>query len=459
MINKHTIEKSIIFISFHFPPDAKVGAKRIAKLAGFLKEKGFKVSILTVKDKYYDIHDDSLCNNSLNIYRTSMFPSIRLMYIGIKKLICRLTGRNACEINSTTSDSEMTDNYILASTNDGKSSGFLGWIRRMILSFIWLPDDKHGWVPFGFIKCLTLFKKHRIIYSSSPPHSVHLIPLLTSFLFKNNIWVAEFRDPWIAETKPLFVRTRLSDWLENLWISTILKRCARVIVVTAAMKNDLVTKYPQYERKIKIYYNGYDENEFAPIMISERKESQKIIFAHAGAFYHGRDPKIFMTAVSELISDGKINKNDIQINFIGDSHIGASDSIEDYAELLNISELTKCYGYVPNKICLGELHKADVLLLFSVEQPQQVPAKFYEYLALKKSILSITTGGMTSELIDKTGSGINVHPNDVKEIKEAILKMFSGQLPERNETEIRKFNIYSIYTGLSEDLNDLTEQQ
>ncbi len=449
-------DKSILFISYHYPPDAAVGAKRIAKLAKSLKEKGYQVGVLTVKAKYYERHDYSLCDNDLEVYRTNMIPSLRLLYIRMKNLLGHFRGDAAGERPESTPDLEIADTYMSTSTVGRRSSGPLDWVKRTILSIIWLPDYFQGWVPFGFIKCLTLKKRYNILYSSSPYHSAHLIPMLTSIFFKNILWVSEFRDPWITEWKPSFVRTRFTDWLEKQWQSAVMKRSSRVIVVTDEMKRYLAADYPQYEDKIKVYYNGYDDNEFMIFKNREKDETKRMTIAHAGAFYIGRDPKNILLAVSELVLNGEISADDIQLIFIGDSRLAGGESIEEYAKLLGIANIVLCHGYIPNSECLVELNKADVLLLFSIKQPLQVPAKFYEYLALNKSILSITTGGMTSALIDKTRSGVNVPPDNISEMKTAIMKIFHKQLPQRNESEIKKFNIDYIFNDLREDLDSLS---
>ena len=151
MASDPSIDHSILFISYHFPPDAAVGAKRIAKLAGFLKDGGYKVGVLTVKAKYFERNDYSLCDDELEVYRTSMLPSARLLYLRIKKILGRVRNSGTDGVSASEYAPEM---------NDEGSSGPLGWIKRAILSIIWLPDYFQGWVPFGFTRCLRLRKKY-----------------------------------------------------------------------------------------------------------------------------------------------------------------------------------------------------------------------------------------------------------------------------------------------------------
>jgi glycosyltransferase involved in cell wall biosynthesis len=133
------------------------------------------------------------------------------------------------------------------------------------------------------------------------------------------------------------------------------------------------------------------------------------------------------------------------------------ESVEEMVRVRLLEDVVRCVGYVPYDECVREMNRADVLLLFSIDQPLQIPAKLYEYLALNKRILSISTGGITEELIDRTGSGLNVKPDDMPGMKKAILTLVSGGGPARNESEVGRFDIRSIVGALSEDLGGLTK--
>ena len=99
----------------------------------------------------------------------------------------------------------------------------------------------------------------------------------------------------------------------------------------------------------------------------------------------------------------------------------------------------------------------DVLLLFNINQPLQVPAKFYEYIGLRKKVLCISTGGITDELIAETKIGLSVHPNDLEGIKNAIRSLIALPLPAGNPDAIDRFKTSSIFSRLAVQLEAFME--
>ena len=69
------------------------------------------------------------------------------------------------------------------------------------------------------------------------------------------------------------------------------------------------------------------------------------------------------------------------------------------------------------------MQKAVVLLLFATEH-YAIPAKAYEYLFAGRYILCFAKDGATADLIRKTKSGIVVDPYNVREIKDAVKKLY-----------------------------------
>ena len=451
-------EKRVLFISYYYPPDSQIGAKRVAKLAKCLMENGWRVGILTVKEKFCERIDRSYDVPGVDVYRTSMFQSMRFALPRLRALLARL--------KRTQRGSGQGEGLAKAGRPPIREApvpefGPLGrahsWIRRFIFSMIWLPDDRQGWVPFGARRFLGLLSTYPLAYSSSPPASTHLIPLFASYLTRRFRWVAEFRDPWTTFPKPAYARTRLGDWLEEKWEASVIARSARVVVVTEAMKRDLAGKYPAHADKIRLYSNGFDRDEFAPFTDSVSVSAKgKTTFVYAGQFDYGRNPRTFLQALSELIDDGALDREKVRVVLMSNTDIGG-ESVEEIARKCRLEDVVQCAGYVPYDQCVREMSRADVLLLFSIDQPLQVPAKLYEYLALKKRILSISTGGITDEMIDRTGSGLNVKPDDMPGMKKAILALVSGGGPPRNEREVERFDIRSIVRALSEDLDSLTK--
>ncbi|MDZ7859293.1 MAG: glycosyltransferase [Candidatus Krumholzibacteriota bacterium] len=447
-------QKSILFITYHFPPDSEIGGKRTARLAKFFREKGWNVGVLTVKERYYEIRDDSFTVDDIVVYRTYMFKNVRFLYLNIKKWFKKKLK------NQSYTNRDIHYREVDGKNDIGAEKTFslrlFSRLKRYILSLVWLPDDHQGWVPFALFKCLSIIDRYDIVYSSSPPKSVPLIPLFATYFPMKFIWVSEFRDPWDVSQKPKQFRSKFTNYLENKWEYEFFKRSSMVIAVTEAMEKNFSEKFPYYSEKIKTFYNGFDEDEFKHIDSGDKREDDgKLVLTYAGHFSYGRNPRSLMEALSELIRENALQRNKVEIRLIGDLYV-EGESIKNMADEFHLSDVVKCMGYVAFNECLKQMSKSDIFLLFNIEQPLQVPAKFFEYIALGKSILSISTGGITDRLIERTGTGISVKPEDIPGIKDAIMKLASMTTKVVKE-EVRKFDIKVIFEELENELSSIIE--
>lgn len=79
----------ILLITYHYPPDAAVGAIRPAALAKFLSEFGWNPIILSVREQYYDLLDNSPGESAVGripVVRTGVLTSPSQYYRRLKRL-------------------------------------------------------------------------------------------------------------------------------------------------------------------------------------------------------------------------------------------------------------------------------------------------------------------------------------------------------------------------------------
>ena len=104
-----------------------------------------------------------------------------------------------------------------------------------------------------------------------------------------------------------------------------------------------------------------------------------------GTIYAGRrDPKPLFQALSEVGFDPK----DVRVQFYGNG----LDIIRDQADRLGVKDFVEIYPPVPYDDSVDTQRRADVLLLLQWNDPREqgnVPAKLFEYLAVRRPILSI----------------------------------------------------------------------
>ena len=167
--------------------------------------------------------------------------------------------------------------------------------------------------------------------------------------------------------------------------------------------------------------NGHDESDFDDAPFSKTKSS-KMRVCHAGALYLGRNPEPLFRTLSDLLTKGVIERNEMEIEFIGEPHYNGhnlSHLVEKYA----LEGIVVLAGKMPFDQCLKRLKQSDGLLLFAQGQPQAIPGKVFEYLRMNKPILAIADDGDTKDLLGSSPHCFVANPHVGKEIEEKLLEM------------------------------------
>jgi hypothetical protein len=116
------------------------------------------------------------------------------------------------------------------------------------------------------------------------------------------------------------------------------------------------------------------------------EKSEKISITYAGSFYHGRSPQLLLDAAAEL--EDSI-ASDFHFHFIGEISPGQVQAIES----MQLKAEITIHGKQNHEYCLSKLAESDICLLMAIGQPNQIPAKVYEYIGLGRPILSISEPG------------------------------------------------------------------
>jgi len=424
-------------LAHDFPPSASVGTLRTLRFAKYLPDYGWEPIILTLKENYYHLVDQSLFSdikNFKNIYRT-----YSLKYPRRK-------------------DRE---------TQQNKRKSLYYKIERIVKSIIPAPDDSIGWLPFALVKAFYLLKSKNIsvIYTTSPPHSVHLIGYLLKKLSKKP-WIADFRDPWTnwvpyLYTPPTEMRRKTQEYLEH----TVLNCADKVITNTEPMKEDFINKYPDIdgEKYISIT-NGYDPDDFSHICV-EQKGKFTITYTGTLSFLDTQNPrynpKFFLEAVKQLLEESPFLKEKLQIIFVGpgaDTEL-ASKKIEK----LNLEKVVKTVGPVSHKRCIQFLIRSHILLLIHYSgkgSEAWIPAKTFEYIGAGKPILALAPKkGATADLLKSLNAGIIVPPEEPESIKKALFSLYrryeKGNLKGPDPSLIQSLSIQRLTKKLVTILESL----
>lgn len=410
--------KNVLLISYHFPPDAAVGAFRCQKFAKYLPAHGWIPHILTVKERHYHHLDPSRLSDvaSARIVRTGSLPSPLSALLTVRSALWRALGRsdvarpNLEAVASTTRDERQQP-----------APGIRAAVRRLVLSLGRLPDDQIGWVPHAVSSGLRICRRQHIdaIVSTSPPHSAHLVGLLLKRMTGIR-WVADFRDPWVGHpVKLLSQRTKLSDRIDARLERAVVLGADRVVLLTERMCISFLSRYPQQRQdKFSTIYNGFDADDFAAV--GPVSPDPFFTLAHIGSLYHQRSPRGLLASIANLLQRGKIPRSDIRIVFMGETHDGQQPDV--LGKSLGLTDLMQVSGPVSHRQALTGMRQADLLCLFVQGWSEQIPAKTFEYLAAGAPILAVAGEGAAADFVTKAG-GIVV-PDEPWAIEEAIHQQY-----------------------------------
>jgi glycosyltransferase involved in cell wall biosynthesis len=385
-------EKKVLIISYYFPPLGMGGVQRITKFVKYLPESGWKPYVLTVKDVEYIAKDRSLLNDltdQARITRTGSFDPLRIQF-----LLKNILGSR---------DEEVARESL-------KKSGLLSWL--------FFPDNKVGWIPFALKKGLSVCRREKIdlIFSTSPPPSAHL----TAYLIKRATkipWIADFRDPWIGyklERYPTQLHLLLKKRLEK----TIITNADKVVAANPIIKGELEKTNPRKEN-LCLIDQGYDEEDFENF---RPVAPEKFTIGYLGTFSQDCNPEPFFCALGELISENLVPKKKI-----GLKHVGGSLQIDmrKMAQKYGLQEILETKGYISHKDALNQMENVSVLLLVTSDDPCVFPAKVFEYLRLGKPILGIVPqDSEMAKLLREMKAQAIVPPENGEGIKQAILASF-----------------------------------
>lgn len=449
----------VLLICYHFPPDVSVGAVRPAKFAKYLSRLRWQPYILTVEERYIPVREETRLDEvvHLPIVRTRVWPTL----VQLALLVTRRLHRPALRARRASVSAG-------AGTGPAKGRSLSAHFKRYLNSLFELPDRQVGWLIPAAWAAYRLVKTHdiRFIVTSSPPRTTALIGLLLSYVARVKL-VTDLRDPWfvpylqdswfLSQKEISESRSALADKIEGWLEWKILDRSARVITTTERHAAALRDSYPGLPAdRISIIPNGYDAEDFGAL--GPAAAPQKFTISYFGSFYLDRTPRHFFEALNELIRDGRLSPSGLAINLIGEVHWTRDGSLQD---LILSSELAGCVSVqapIAYRECLRRMMEAHVLLLFQPRHHCSIPAKAFEYLALRKRILCLAHDGATADLIHNTGAGLVVPPEDVSAIKAAILRLveeFQAGRPVGYRSDVSLLDREALAREFSRLLNEL----
>ena len=384
-----TRRRRLLVVLYHYPPVSSVGASRWLAQAKYLRRLGHEVTILTTS-AFGGLPDDAAAG-VVRAYDVVAAPIVR-----------RLLGRSAAPRTGMAVGEEKP-----APTA----------ITRLVV-----PDPTGAsWAPWAAAAARRLVRERAIdcVVSSSPPESAHLVGLAAA---GSVAWIADFRDGWTFEPmRPRFY-TRLQHHLDERLEHRVVTRADRVLAVSRPLVDD-------FRRRFRVDAM-HVPNAWDPELADEPAEDvpdlsrDRVSLVHTGAFTGawGRDPRPLLQAVASL-PEAYAAKLELVL-------AGPPQEARLVAEH-GLAGRARHVGRLPRASALALQRRADVLVLVTSSYSGEATGKLAEYLGAGRPILALAEENEAARVVEDTGTGIAVSPDDPAGIAAALRDAAAGRLAER----------------------------
>ena len=401
--------KKFLFITYYYPPAGGPSVQRIIRIIQHMRKNGWQCIVLTVDKGDYTTVDPQLMERvpaDTQVIRTDFFEPYRLYR--------KLTGK------------KQDEKIPLAVLSSHSKASWKEKIANTIRMNLFIPDGRIGWYRPGVnagMKAVKNDKDIKLVLSSGPPHTVHLIA--STIVKKTGLpFVADFRDPWIyidyySEIKRNFLTVALDKYLEGL----VLRRADAITVIGPVCRDQIVNHHKNINpQKTHIIYNGFDPDVYCVEKSDPPKD--KIILTYIGNLPINRYTPTFYQAIADLKFENKIETKKFQIHFYGNVDEAVRKEISNF----KIDEFLFFYDFVPHQQAIKAIILSHLLLLIINDTPTKkgiVPGKMFEYLATGRYILGIgPTEGDAVDVFSETGCGTFFDYKDRKGIKNFLYNQF-----------------------------------
>lgn len=412
------MRKHLLLIPFHFPPiQGSTGALRSLGFARWLPESDWQVTVLTAQVRAYPaVEEDNaqLLGRDMNVVRAFALDARRHLSIG---------GR-----------------YLQVSA---------------------LPDRWATWIFGAILAGLKIIKQSRpdVLYTTYPIPSSHMIGWILHRI-TGIPWIAEYRDPMVEDGYPADpLQYSLRSWLEK----KTFRFASRIVVVTPSARDFYIARAKRGESFVVEIPNGINDSmSEGSVAVKSSPENGIITVLHSGILYSAeRDPSAMFKAIQMLKEQNRLNAGTVRFVFRG---AGNEDFYRHQVSKVGIEDLVEFREQVPYHIAHEEMRGASALLLIQGSAcNRQIPAKVYEYLALRKPLMCLADpAGDTGKLIKELGLGASAPLENVESVRayigEFLLAVERGRAPLVDEPVLLKLSRRFRAKQLSSLLNDVSAE-
>lgn len=402
--------KRLLMIAYDFPPMLP-GVRRTLAFIRYLQEFGWEPSVLTVKPirtwAYDDAPLEELRERGIAIHRSESLDPYRLAYI-------------ASRVRHGMADFPRQH----ASSAPAKRSFTAGILRHMRRNWL-CPDDRVGWVnpAVQLARQVIGNEMPQAIWTTSYPHSAHLVGLRIKSLYPHLSWVADFRDGW-TQNADFFPQLSPSMRQKSAELE---RQVARATDAITAISEPITEHFRQLNagdsKPVITLPNGFDKQDIEKAV---PRKWPGFSFLYSGTIYGDRTAEPIFQAAAEACRRSADLARELRLVFVG----AFGQDLRDLATRHGLADRLIIPGTMSYLESLGAQKGADALILLLAETPNVeiiLTQKIFEYLATRRPVWTLTpSSSACAKLVEELQAGVVADPASPETGAQALVEIYDS---------------------------------
>ncbi len=402
--------KTLLIISYGYPPIASPAALRMAKFAQYLPDFGWRVAVVTSKDGY-SMSQGGLASPGED-----------------EGLVLRVADSFAGQAKRSYSGADPN-----ASAKGVKAR--IKALMRKTARQVLIPDRDIVWYPGALKTAEEAVGKFRpdAVLSTSPNPTNHLV---AAKIARRHALphIMDFRDLWTLE--PGYHRAGLRGQFERRLERKMVDAAHAILTVSPAMARQVKQAWPKLADNVHVVMNGYDEADFSDHMALHPEADQPFTLIYAGQFLGGeRDPSVVLDAIAALSERRVATPETLRFDVYGPKEAWFQAEVDRR----RIGNFVHSHGSVPYNQVPPALMRSDALVVITRTLPgseSELTTKLFDYMAARREIVAVAPDGYDlANVVDGLGNAVRFSPGDseaaVAWLEERLQQHKTGELDRR----------------------------
>lgn len=387
--------KRVLIIAYYYPPLGGGGILRTLKFIKYLPQYGYEPVVIAPENGTWIAYDHEL-EKTVKHIRTIRVP---------------VPGLEAIDSSFGKTVPERVKKYYLKFQNQFHPDPRWRWITN-------ISPNLSRWIDQEEID---------VIFTTSPPHSVHGVAVE----YKKNggqvPWVADFRDSFYSDPNlGKDIKSKVKKLVYGRYQTEYVRWADVVVCATEPIARKMIRVHGQAE-KFRVITNGFDPEDLEDIEPSELP-SDKFILTYTGSFIGARTPEHLIYACVKVLEHHPSWKNLLRLRFVGSF---SQRDKELFAKLP--PEMVEVQEFLTHRDALKlQVNSSANCLIISVPKERGgdeiFTGKIFEYIYAERPILALVPDGVAKDLIEKYNLGYVADAQNIEAVSGALGKMLNDHI-------------------------------